>query len=127
MQVGDIVRVVKQPPNQIAHIVGEVGFVNQIDSTGKFGREEWIDFMALKLNGELSGCGAVPGDCVELETSPEWAEAKVKYDRLREQSLEESRAYNERFKAGVAEIAERHGLTPEVVRQIHEEVSRLGP
>lgn len=125
MQVDDIVRVVKQPPNQIAKLVGEVGFVNEIDSTGKFAREEWIDFVALKLNGDMSGCGAMPSDCLALEPAPEWAEAKRKYDAMRERMFAESQAFNERFKASIAEIAERHELTPELVRQIHEEVEKL--
>jgi hypothetical protein len=71
---GDLVRIITQPKNQHHYLIGEVGVIETIEET-------FCDLQAIKIDGELSGFGSVPLDCLQLEQSKEWENAAMKYFR----------------------------------------------
>ncbi len=120
LSVGSIVRVVKQPENQIVKLVGEVSWIEEI--LGDF-----ATFHSMSIDGTKGGCGSVPLKCLELEPNPAWSEAKRKVDEHKAKMLAESLAFSDHVNAGIKEIAHRHHLTPEEIDQIYIEVRRLYP
>ena len=130
LKAGDIVRVISQPPNQIVKLVGEVGWIEAIGqalelSEGDCINTDYVTIHTLRLDGILGGVGVVPLSCLQPEGGVEWIEAKRKADEYWEKMRADGQAYNDRFNAEIVEIAERHGLTAEKVREIHQEVSKL--
>jgi len=113
---GDMVRIVRQPPNQWAQVVGEVGFVDEVLF------EPYVQVQCLRIGGARSGCGGVPDDCLEAVTDPLWIAAKEAYQKEIERNIEESRKFAERVDARIEAIAARHGVTPETAEAIHREI-----
>lgn len=64
-KVGDVVRVVLQPPNQNVWMVGVVGYVTE--ASGRY-----VTLQAMTIEGAPSGSGAVPVDCLSVENREEW-------------------------------------------------------
>ncbi len=113
--VGDIVRVARQPNGLVSKIVGEVGFIEETNDTH-------AQFNGLKLDGSFSGCGAVPFDCLELETGAQWKQAKVTRDTNSARTLAEGLGRGARINAGIAVVAAKHGLSVDVVETIYQEM-----
>ncbi len=113
--VGDIVRIVKQPASQIAHIVGEVGWISEI-------LEGWANFEGLTMEGTRSGCGSMPLDCLALEPEPLWHAAKAKFDKYMEQLVAEGHERYRRRMEHVGEIARRHGMTVAAVLAVERDL-----
>ena len=120
MKVGDIVRVVKQPPDMRPHIVDEVGYVEEIDG-------EWARIQALRPDGSAGGCGCVPVSCLAPETSSLWTAARAKHDACVKRLHEEGTVFSERVRAKEAELAVKHGISVEAVRNIQQEIAKLYP
>jgi hypothetical protein len=120
LQVGNLVRVVRQPSNQIVQLVGDVGVINEI-------LNDMADITTIHLDGSAAGCGAVPLFCLEAEARPEWTLA---YERKLVNDARVEREYNAfqaHMRAGMAEISRRFGLPEETCREIHLAVARLYP
>jgi hypothetical protein len=132
--VGDLVKVVKQPHNQHVHLVGEVGFIDEIEDC-KEGDVPYAQIQTLRLvrpsfaggHSSPGGCGSVPLDCLEPETQQCWIEAKQKYDEHIEKVRAEGIAFSRHVNEGIAKIAEKHGLSVEQVEAISAEVRSLYP
>ena len=129
MNPGDIVRVIKQPLNLLVHIVDEVGFIESrtkfCESEGRAKQDDLIQIQTLQLDGSLGGSGWIPIQCVQLESSLEWTEAKNKYDIHINKVLTESKIYTAKIQAGRIEIATRYGITLEVLKNIIKDVRLL--
>ncbi len=123
MKEQDIVRVIKQPKNQIVQLIGEVGFITELND--KY--PEHANIETLKLNDDCGGCGTVPLDCLEIVDDPKWIEAKKKSDEKKAKSLAESIAYSDRYKKRIANIAKKFGLSVKTIRDIQQELYSLEP
>lgn len=115
MKAGDIVKVVKQPSNQFADIVGEVGFIEEIAG-------DLAQITTFESDGRCGGSGSVPLRCLRPETGARWREAKRKFDDDLEQYARRIEDYDRRFKAHLAVVAKNYGVTPAVARSIHAEI-----
>lgn len=73
MQVNDLVKIVKQPPNQIVQIQGLNGYIAEIEDADGVKR---VSFKELRPAGQTGGGGSVPLDCLELLSGPELLQAK---------------------------------------------------
>lgn len=118
--VGDIVRVVKQPTDMHARILGEVGFIESLHENGTH-----AGFCALKITGEVGSCGTVMLDCIAPESAPRWVEAKRWHDDNLARRLEEFRARTERINARIQEIAKKHLVSFDEATEIHEEIEHV--
>jgi hypothetical protein len=116
--VGDIVRVVLQPSDMLAHIVGEVGYIDNMSTTHAM-------FNGLRLNGSRSGCGSVNLNCLELETSPNWRLAKEILDANLAQRLVESKERTERYHARMAELSAKYGISVENIEALYSDIEAL--
>lgn len=119
MKEGDIVRVVKPHPGMggvVIDVLNEVGWIEEIQQIDGV---PWAQFQMLKLDDGSGGCGGVPLDCLALEPAPEWHAAKARRDARFERALQESMERTRRWKALVAAVAEKHGVSPEVAAKIH--------
>ncbi|MCK9567426.1 hypothetical protein M0R72_00585 [Candidatus Pacearchaeota archaeon] len=120
---GDLVKVVKQPPNQHVHLVGEVGFIDEIVE----GDVPYAQIQTLHLDSFLGGCGAVPIDCLEPERGQCWIDAKRKHDEHIADVRAKGEAFSKHVNDGIAKIAEKYGLSVEMVEAISSEVRSLYP
>ena len=119
LAVGSIVRVIKQPSDMTSRIEGEVGFIDSYPTNSTH-----VGLTALKVDGEINGAGAVPLDCLALETAPHWVEAKRLYDEKREKFAKESQGVSSRITARIEEIAKKHGVTVGLAQSIYEDISK---
>jgi len=113
--VGDIVRVTRQPVGLLPRIVGEVGYIEGMTDT-------YASFNGLKLDGSISGCGSIPLDCLEPETSTQWKLAKETRYANQARDLSKGLERGERIRSGIAEVAAKHGLSVGTVEVIYQEV-----
>ena len=116
--IGDIVRVVRQPDDMLPHIVGEVGYIDQMNDTH-------AGFNGLKLDGSMSGCGGVKLDCLELETSPHWRKAKEIRDENSARTLAEGLARGSRRDARMAELSSTYGISVEDIKALQSDLRTL--
>jgi hypothetical protein len=119
-QIGDVVRVVKQPADLIVQIKGEVGFIDELNETH-------ARIQTLKLDDSCGGCGGVLLSCLAPETAPQWLEIKAKHDADLAKRTAEYKAFAERVDAGKKKIAEKYGVSVETVEKICQEVRELYP
>lgn len=123
---GDLVHVVKQPQNQHVHLVGEVGFIEEIEDC-KEGDIPYAQIQTLRLDSFLGGVGAVPLNCLEPEHGQCWIDAKIKHDEHITNVRAEGEAFRRHVNDGIVKIAEKHGLSVEEVEAISSEVRSLYP
>jgi hypothetical protein len=116
--IGDIVRVARQPDDILLHIVGKVGYIDELNET-------YVIFMGLKLNGSMSGCGSVQLDCLEHENSAQWKQAKELRDAKAALSFAESKARSERYAARMAELSAQYGISVENAKALNSDIEAL--
>ena len=115
-EIGDIVRVAKQPPNHWVHLEGEVGYISEIRLDGL------AEIITMKPEGVASGSGPVPFDCLEAQPGEQWRTAKAKIDAYNAKILAEGRLRGVRWTTHIEAVARQHGLTPDLIRLIHQEL-----
>ncbi len=123
-KTNDVVRIVKQPPNQNVQIKNEFGFIEELQTL------DGIDYAlirTLKLYDawpRCEGSGWVPVDCIVLESNQECINHKVRYDKEREKYLKESLAYSNHQKSlkqkFIDETTKKFGLTSEQINSVFE-------
>ena len=118
MKVGDVIRVKEQPHTQFARIENERGFIEEIE-------DGEAQITTLSPDGQARGGGWIPLECLELETDLAWHTAKTWHDAYLERLLVQYDAHNKRWKAKLQEVADKHGLTLQVVSDIFGELKRL--
>lgn len=114
----DIVRIVKQPPNEHVSLVDQVGFIDEIS-------ERYCSLRTLKLDGSLNGMGTVPLDCLQAELRPEWRAAYDRYKVNLNALSARMRDYSKLHDALVHELAVKYGISTSAVLAIHDVLSRL--
>src|SRR5580700_10142048 len=78
--VGDVVRINPPPKGcQRFNWPGLVGYAGVVEMAG--GLQDIVLVQSFTLDGELHRLANIPGAALELETSPQWAMAAVKYKR----------------------------------------------
>lgn len=120
MEVGTIVRIIKQPHNQVASLVGEVGFIEKFrdDAPGL------CDFQGFSLEGRRTGWGTVPVACLRAETDPAWVIALTKLQAEDKRYETEILARSEKYNTAVKHLAGEHGISEDAVRGIYETIRR---
>jgi len=116
--LGDIVLVARQPKDMMVHIVGEVGVIESLTSTH-------ASITCLKLDGSMSGCGAVLLDCLEHETRSHWRRAKEIRDANAAQSFAEGMERTERYRARMAALSAKYGISVENVKALYSDIVAL--
>jgi len=71
-EVDQLVRITKQPDILRAQVVGETGYIQDILFSGS---RAYAQVCLLKINGECSGVGSVPLDCLAPCEDPVWLSA----------------------------------------------------
>lgn len=120
---GDLVRVVKQPDNQIVHIKDSVCIIDDIQED--VDHNICVYICTFGLNGVAQGFGWVHDDCLEHESSPEWIYAKKLYIKNRDRKIAEMNLHSDSFNTRLEQIAKKHGLSIEKISSIYNEVSEL--
>jgi hypothetical protein len=71
-KLNDVVVIIKNPPNQIVKIKGDIGYIDEFqEATNEKGEVvKYVYFKTIKLNSLLGGMGSVPIDCIELCDNP---------------------------------------------------------
>lgn len=116
MKTGDICRIVRQSPKQSVQLVGEVALIQEI-------LEEYASIETLRIDGSVAGAGCVPLDCLELETNSQWLQAKEKRDQYLSKISEEATIRTNRWIAKLEEVANKHNITIEQVKEIRQELT----
>ena len=88
-----------------------MGYIDSISSTH-------AGFKGLKLDGSISGCGAVKIDCLEHEEGVQWKRAKEICDSKLERSFTESGARQERYLNRISELATKYNISIDDVKNI---------
>ena len=117
-ELWDVVKIVKEPQVAGIKLVGTVGLVLEVRDA----QSEFVFMEALEASGKMTGTGWLPCDCLELVESPEWMRAGEIRKQEIEARLAEGRRYHEAYTTAFEGIAERHDLTPEKLKAIHEEL-----
>ncbi len=115
MKIGDICRVVSQPPNMIVTIVGKVGFISEI-------KDDYVSFESLRIDGSIDGAGAIPLSCLKIENDPVWLHAKELRDQYMAKILEEGLERGRRWRSKLLEVAEKYSLTVKQVEDLYQEL-----
>jgi predicted RNA-binding protein with RPS1 domain len=115
MKIGDICRVVSQPPNMIVTIVGKVGFISEI-------KDNYVSFESLKIDGSIDGAGTIPLSCLRAESDPVWLHAKELRDQYIAKILEEGLERGRRWQSKLLEVAEKYSLTVKQVEDLYQEL-----
>ena len=116
LEEGDIVRIERQPKNQFAMVEGLVGFIEEM-------RDGMAQVLTLTTTGKPQGGGTIPLDClVALKGDPVWEKAKATYDAQIRGLYQPSLVYSRGFKAMLADVGAKHGLTADQVRTIYDEI-----
>ena len=118
LQVGDIVRISRQPHDLLVQVVGEVGYIEEI-------KGEHSVFVGLRRQGGLSGSGTVPLSCLDPEPDPLWPPLKAQHEAHVETLVAESRAFNQRLHEKEVELGTRYGIAPEAVQDIYKTISDM--
>jgi hypothetical protein len=116
--LGDLVLVARQPKDMIVRIVGEVGVIESLTST-------YASITCLKLDGSMSGGGGVLLDCLEHEVGPHWMRAKEIWYAKFEQLKAEGIAQTERYRARMAELSAKYGISVENVKALYSDIVAL--
>lgn len=118
---GDLVQIVKQPPDQWVPVRGLKGFIDDPESGDP---PDIYRFKELRPDG-LGGFGTVAEDCLQPCNSPALRELKIAHD-LRTAAVSADYAEKSRkFCDGIAKIAAEYGIPESSVRKIREELSTL--
>lgn len=119
-EIGQLIRVVTQPPKMHVTIQGEVAFID--DTRVYEDGEAWASIRALRLDGETSGGGSVPMSCLALCTDPDWVAAyetyKVNWAKEQADRLAYSKRWRAKYDEALRLTAEEHGITPVQVEAI---------
>jgi hypothetical protein len=125
LAVNDIVRVTRQPKDMLSHILGEVGYITEIQDLGE--RGVWANIQTMRPDGRRGGGGGVPLDCLALEPGADWKRARELIEAEYARDLEECLARGRRWETLVAQVATKHGISPETAEAIHQELGAFFP
>ncbi len=112
MKINDVIKVAIQPRNQSTSLSGERGYIEEISG-------DFATIQTLSVTGRGTGCGTVPLNCLELETSQIWRDAKTLYDAGRVRFEAEILAWQKQRADKVAQVAKAHGITPAQALEIY--------
>ncbi|MFI5297380.1 MAG: hypothetical protein ACHREM_04720 [Polyangiales bacterium] len=119
---GSLVRITRQPGNQVHQIAGEVGFVEEVQ------QDDLRYVQTMRDDGGMGGAGSVPISCLaDASGDADVVQRKQRYDAQRAAYRSGYDAWHARYKAGVKAIAAKHKLPVSVVEDIYGEVSELYP
>lgn len=118
MKINDLVRIVYQPSNQHTFLIGQVGIVDEIDGDN-------ISITAIRLDGNINGCGTIPVSCLKLENSPEWLAAKLKREELFDRYSESIKQFQNSCNAKKEELAIKYNLSIEDIQDIFDSMIKV--
>ncbi len=123
-EVGDLVRIVSKPDNQCVDPTGEVGLVDEIQTTPD---RIFAYFKGIKMDGHMSGCGSVPLECLVHERSEAWLKAKELYLARQAKYRAEADAHQTRWLKFLDEMVIKYGLPKETLVSIHRDLGAWDP
>lgn len=115
MKENDIVRIITQPPNQMVDLVDEVGFIEEINNGTAV-------IQALNIDGSLSGCGAIPLECLAVESDSKWQEAYNLYQKKFAQNISIGETNQKDIDNLLNEVGKKYNLTGDQIWKIYSEV-----
>ncbi len=115
-----LVRVARQPENQFVGLVGEVGFVYEVQ------KGDLREVYTLRVDGSMGGCGSIPVSCLQDASSDaDVVRRKGLYDVERAAYLTTTVERSAKIRAGLSALALKYLLPVDIIRQLHSEVSEL--
>lgn len=92
-KINDLVKIIKDPPNQIVKIKGEIGYIEELqEQENKEGNIiKYAYFKTIEMNSFCGGIGSVPLDCIEICTDE-------RYIKRFQEILEHQRKEDEKYK-----------------------------
>jgi hypothetical protein len=121
-QEGDLVRIAKQPPNQLVQVQGLRGYIDEVFE-GDAGC--LYSFKELPVDGRCGGGGTVPAEYLVHDDGEDLKQRKAAADARAVAYCAEIEGRTAKFTAGLEKIAEEFDLTLDLLRQIHRELQRL--
>src|SRR5271170_2806080 len=121
MRVGDVVRIITQPKNQITPVQGLVALIFGIDPEPN----KLVHINTIRRDGTSGGSGSVPIDCLELELGTEWIEAKRIWNERAARSSSDSQLFQSNWEKMIQNLALEHGIKPAEVKHIYNELFGL--
>lgn len=115
MKINDIVRIFKKPGGMNADVVGQVGYIEEI-------QEGYAMFQGLTLDGRSSGSGGIPVVCLVLETSKEWKNAYDVYTAKINKNIKNAETISSCVNEMLEEIGKKYNLTGQQIWDIKQEV-----
>ena len=124
MKVNDVVKVCAVPDKirlKAGHMVGRIGYVEQISPDGQRALVQ-----RFTLEGRLaSGMAWIPVTCLTAVTDPAWKAALLECRRYMEQIAQEQREREQRCRAQLETLGQKHGLTVEQLLEIGQAVNAV--
>lgn len=70
----DLVKIATQPSNQWVHLVGECGYISEVQEV--IDEEQFYEITTLGLENNCYGCGSVPERCLKEHVTPQLLQAR---------------------------------------------------
>lgn len=118
----DVVEVEIQPDNQFVQLVGAVCIITEDPQDG------YAQVAQLSIEGNTTGEGTLPLDCLKLVTKPVWKAVAQTYRQnvltaeLSEHYAIERANKKDRRKTLTKELATKYGLTEDIIKAIYNEM-----
>lgn len=120
-KVGDLVKIVRDPPGFVGYLTGTTGFIDETSN-----ESSKVSVTALNAAGKNMGGGWIPSDCLELCDTPETRRAKKLYNENEYMDLLQLQCEHRSacWQAKIQELATRYGITDHAVETIYNELGR---
>lgn len=111
-KVNDLVKVFRQPPKEPHDLVGVVGVVISPPKNGA------VAVLEISKEGNESGSGPVPIDCLQICDDPEWVQAYAHYQVKYKQQVEAASAFQKAMIDKKYDLAQLYGLSIQHIEEI---------
>lgn len=116
--VGDLVRIIAQPKNQMVSLVGSVGIVKEIEDT-------FIFIETINLDCKCNGSGWIPDCCVISEESSTWIDIQTQYLKDYDAELKKLLDISNKKSDDIANLASKYHLLLETFLLIYRDIMDL--
>lgn len=118
ININDIIKVIKQPKDLMAQILGEVAYVNEINA-------DYISIRVINKDGTRGGGGWIPMACVEIENDPIYKVYKKAFDDADEKLYQDGLKRHKKWMEFVETIAKKYEVPSEKALKMFNEMSKF--